>query len=98
MARMLAERLMQESDNDVERLDQLFTLVASRKPTDAERSACIELLQSMQARYTADEQDASALLAIGDTPRNQQLNLVEHAAWSQLAITVLASDAAISLY
>ena len=65
---------------------------------DSERAACTKLLRSMQARYAAAEKDALALLSIGGTPRNQKLNPAEHAAWAQLAITVLASDAAILLY
>ena len=54
--------------------------------------------QSMQERYAAAEKDALALLSTGDAQRDQTLNPAEHAAWSQLAITVLASDVAILLY
>ena len=98
MARMLAQRLLSEGDDDTQRLDLLFTLLASRKPSDIERAACTKLLQSMQERYAAADQDALALLSTGDTPRDQKLNPFEHAAWAQLAITVLASDIAILLY
>ena len=98
MSRMLAERLLHEGGNDTARLDLLFNLLASRKPTDRERAACTKLLQSMQERYAAAEKDALALLSTGDAQRDQKLNPAEHAAWSQLAITVLASDVAILLY
>jgi len=52
----------------------------------------------LRARYSKTEKDALALLSAGDAPRDQQLDPAAHAAWAQLAITVLASDVAILLY
>ncbi len=98
MARMLAQRLLREGDDDDGRLNVLFGLLACRNPTRGERAACLRLLQTMRERYADAEQDALALLSIGDTPRDQTLPAAEHAAWSQVAVTVLASDVAILLY
>jgi hypothetical protein len=97
-ARKLAERLLREVDNDAARLDLLFTLIASRPPKDIERSACAKLLQAQLTRYAAVEDEAKALLAIGNAPRDVKLKPVEVAAWTQVAGTVLASDLAILLY
>ena len=53
----------------------------------------------MRQRYAGDgQQDALALLSTGDVPRNEKLDPTEHAAWTQVAVTVLASDVAILLY
>jgi hypothetical protein len=98
LSRLFAERLLREADNDKQRLDLLYNLLAARKPTTRERAICTKLLQSLQKRYAAAEKDALALLATGDAPRDKKLNPAELAAWSQLAITVLASDAALLLY
>ena len=99
MGRMLAQRLLREADDDALRLDLLFRKLACRVPTDRERAACIELLHAMRARYARAEKDALALLdRPGHTRRDRSLDPAEHAAWSQLAITVLASDVAILLY
>ncbi|MCZ6822417.1 MAG: DUF1553 domain-containing protein [Deltaproteobacteria bacterium] len=98
MSRMLAERLLREASDDTKRLNLLFILLASREPTDSERAACTRLLETLRTRYTKSERDALALLSSGDAPRDEKLNPAEHAAWSQLAITVLASDVAILLY
>jgi len=98
MSRMMAERLLREAEDDSERLDLLFNLLASRKPTENERATCTKLLKSMRERYAAAKEDAVALLSIGDAPRDPKLNPAEHATWAQLCITVLASDLAISLY
>ena len=98
MARTLAERLLHERDDDAQRLDLLFTLLACRPPTDRERSVCEGLLETIRARYTAAEADALSLLSTGEAPRDENLDAAHHAAWSQLVITVLASDVCISLY
>ncbi len=98
MSRTLAERLLHEGDDDTSRINLLFTLLASRPPTDRELSACTTLLEAMRKRYADSEQDALALLSFGDAPRDEKLPPAEHAAWTQLAVTVLASDVAILLY
>ena len=98
MSRKLAERLITEARDNDSRLDLLFTLVASRPPRDAERKACTALLKRMQGRYQSVKEDALALLATGDAPRNEALDPAEVAAWSQVATTVLASDVALLLY
>ena len=98
MSRVLAERLLSAKKNDAERLDLLFTLLASRRPTERERHACTTLLGTLRERYQDSEADALALLAIGNLPRNENLDPVEHAAWSLLTTTVLASDIALLLY
>lgn len=97
MARKLAERLMTEAGNDTSRMDLLFTLVASRPPRETERKACEQLLEQMRQRYEAAENDALALLSTGEIARNPDLKPAEVAAWTQVSITVLASDVALLL-
>jgi hypothetical protein len=97
-SRMLAERLLRAGKDDAEKLELLFTLLASRQPSEIERNACLQLLQKMRQRYAHAEQDAIELLSLGEAPRDQNLNPIELAAWSQVATTVLASDIAILVY
>ncbi len=97
MARKLAERLVTEATDDDSRMDLLFTLVASRPPRDAERTACDHLLEQMLDRYRSSEDDALALLSTGEIARNPELEPAEVAAWTQISITVLASDIALLL-
>jgi len=52
----------------------------------------------MTHRYRDAEQDATALLSVGEAPRDQTINAAEHAAWTQVCATVMASDMAIRLY
>jgi hypothetical protein len=98
MGRGLAERLIRHSNNPSDRLELMYRLVASRDPDDAEANACATLVQTMQDRYRAAPDDALALLAVGQTPRDPDLDATEVAAWTQLCVTVLASDSAILLY
>ena len=98
MARTLAERLLRERDDDSERLNALFEMFACRKPNQVERDACNGLLQTMKKRYEGAGDDATALLSMGENARDASLNLTEHAAWTQVCVTVLASDIAIMVY
>ena len=98
MSRMLAERLLRDADSDEKRFDLLFGLLACREPTEVELRACTPLLESMRKRYSKSKDDAIALLSIGEAARNEELDVAEHAAWTQVAVTVLASDIAIMLW
>lgn len=98
LARTLAQRLIQHEKDDAKRLDKLFLLLGSRSANKIERDACLGLLKQMKERYAAAKQDAEALLSIGQAPRDEALDLAEHAAWTQVCVTVLASDVAIRLY
>ena len=97
-SRQLAGRLLSEAGDEQERLNLLFTLLASREPTDSERNACGQLLNIERKRFAEDKEAAAALLSIGEAPRDTELDIVEHATWTQLSVTVLASDLAILLY
>ena len=79
-------------------MDLLYTLLASRKPTDVERGVCMKLLSMLQRRYEGNEQDALALLSVGQADRDDKIKPAVLAAWAQLSITVLASDVSILLY
>jgi len=98
MARTFAGRLLDNADSDEARLELMFRIVASRLPTAGEQSACRTLLNAMRKRFLAAENDAVALLSVGEVPRDRTRNPAEHAAWTQVAATVLASDVSILLY
>ena len=98
MARTLAERLLLQRGNDEQRLDLLFTLLASRLPNDSERRVCSKLLAAMQKRYAEAKDEALGLLATGDAALDESLNPIDVAAWAQVAVTLLASDLAILNY
>ena len=99
MSRVFAQRLLREAADDRARINRLFTLLASRDPTPREQRACEDLVKKMRERYAGAEEDAAALLdRPGHAKRDESTDPAELAAWSQLVITVLASDIAIMLY
>lgn len=98
MARVLAQRLLHERQTDEARLDHLFSLLACRPPDASERRACLTLLNQMKERFQGDAESARSLLAVGDAPQDDRLDPTEHAAWTQVTTTVLASDLALLLY
>ena len=100
MGRHFGERLMKEAeaDNSFARVRLLFKLVASRPPDEGEEALCLALFTKLKYRYKANEGDAKKLLSVGDSPRDEKLNVVDHAAWTQVILTVLASDVALWVY
>lgn len=98
MGRGLAARLIRSSDDPQQRINLMFQLVAGREASESEIDLCVKLVDQMQHRYSEAPQDAEALLTVGDAPRDETIESVEHATWTQLAITMLASDLAIVLY
>lgn len=98
MARMFAQRLIHQAPDNDARLDLLYRLVASRSPSPTEAIACNQLLEKLTVRYREKAEDAMSLLATGEMARDESLDVALHAAWTQVALTVLASDLAILLY
>src|SRR5678815_5406671 len=94
-ARMLAERVMLASDKPADRLDQIFRLVLSRLPTDKEREVLLKALASLQSEYQANPAAAEKLLKVREHPRNMNLAIVDHAAWTALCSAILNLDEAL---
>ena len=98
MSRMLAARLIAEKADDPESFNLLFTLLASRPPSDQELKVCVDLLDGMRKRYENSPEDVKNLLSLGEAKPPKELKVTELAAWTQVCNTVLASDLAILLY
>ena len=98
ISRKLAERLLRECDSDRDRIDRLFGLLACRPASDTERSACLSLLSVMRDRFATSKEDATALLSVGEAGWDPNLDPIETASWTQVVITVLASDVSLLLY
>lgn len=95
-ARALAERVMLAAPGADARLDQIFRLVISRKPTAAEKQVLLARLNVLRQQFTADKGAAAKLLSVGESKRSEKLHATEHAAWTGLCQLVLNLDEAIS--
>ena len=98
LARKFAERLVREAKSDSDRLAKLYSLLICRPPNPAEQKVLSGLLVDLKKRYQNSPDDAVKLLATGEAPRDDSLPADEVAAWTQVVVTVLASDAALLLY
>ncbi len=98
MARSFAQRLIRSSKDNQERINAMFRLLAHRDATKIEQRICGDLIAKSQERYSHNLVDAESLLAIGEAQRDSSIDAAEHAAWTQLASMILASDVAILLY
>jgi hypothetical protein len=88
-SRAFAERIIAHSHDDADRLRWAFSETTSRPPTDDELAVLSRALQRERAHYAADEAAAQKYLANGESPRNENIPIAEHAAWSQLAALLL---------
>ena len=96
-SRALAERVLQTEHPSVEScvLD-MFRRVTSRQPTDFETSVLSNAYRARLEEYVNDRSAAEKLLSVGDSRRDPQLDLCEHAAWTTVASVLLNLDETIT--
>tara|TARA_Y100000588_G_C13934526_1_gene787273 strand:- start:421 stop:828 length:408 start_codon:yes stop_codon:yes gene_type:complete len=89
-AKALAERLLKEGDaTDAQRLEKIFSLTLTRKPTKQEQTILLELLAEQRKRYEDDEKSALELLSTGVKMVDKSLNPGELAAWTSISRAML---------
>jgi hypothetical protein len=91
-ARKLAEHLLTEARTDEDRLELAFQLTLSRSPEAREKALLLKLLQEQLSTYDRDEAAARALLAVGESPWQEQHSPSMLAAWAILANVILNLD------
>ncbi len=91
-ARNLAQRLLTERSDLNERLDLGFILCTAHPASEVERRVMTELLTAQREIYSKDPEAALALLALGESPRDESLDPGEHASWAILASMLLNLD------
>ncbi len=92
-SRKLAERIMLEGGATTEsRITFAFRLATSRPPTPRELAVLRRIHDQQLARFRGDEPSALKLLAVGESPRNEQLAPADLAAWTMVANTILNLD------
>ncbi len=96
-ARFIAERVLTKAGTrPTDKLDYVFQLILSRKPTAKERETLLNDFNGYLENFTKDTKGTVGLLGIGEKPRDRNLPLAEHAAWTLVANTVLNLDEAIA--
>ncbi len=96
-ARALAEHvLMAEIADDTGRIDAVFRRLLARRATDSEKTILLAAVSRSRGEFQADPDAAMKLLAIGESKRNEQLDSIEHAVWTSLALAVMNLDEALT--
>ncbi|HUG70338.1 MAG TPA: PSD1 and planctomycete cytochrome C domain-containing protein [Pirellulaceae bacterium] len=92
-ARHLAERMMAESPPEVDaRLTRGFCLTLARPPQSAESAELRRYFDAELEYFRGHPEAAARLLAVGQSPRNQDLDVSQHAAYTSVARLLLNLD------
>lgn len=95
-SRALAERAMKSSDQDTVCIETAFRIATARKPTEAENLILLTRLDQLKSEYAATPEAAKQLLAFGESPRDEDLDAIEHAAYTALCSLLLNLDEALT--
>ncbi|MFM7037745.1 MAG: PSD1 and planctomycete cytochrome C domain-containing protein [Planctomycetaceae bacterium] len=92
-ARALAQRVLLPANfSDLQRLQQLFQIVLSRQPADAELPLLQQALERQREHYANHPADARLLIRNGESRPSESLDPTELAAWTMLCNLVLNLD------
>ncbi len=95
-ARAFAERILTQDGDDRAKLSWAVLQALSRPASDQELQVLERALSRERARYQAEPRAAELLLRVGESPRNRELPAAEHAAWAQIASTLLNLSEAVT--
>jgi hypothetical protein len=96
-ARVLAQRVIEKAGPEAgDRIQMAFRLATSRIPSAGELEILLRRLEILKRQYSTKEEEARKLLAVGDSPRNEKLDAIEHAAYAGLCSLLLNLDEALT--
>ncbi|MBI5767123.1 MAG: PSD1 domain-containing protein [Verrucomicrobia bacterium] len=95
-ARVMAQRVIAGAPGDAARIERAFRLATARVPTRAEGQVLAERLKKLRAQFAAAPDEARRYAASGEAPRPENLDPVEHAAWTGLCSLILNLDETLS--
>ncbi len=92
-SRCFAERLLEEEpSDDAKRLDTAFELATGRPADSRRHELLLDLLATETDRFKNNTEAAKELLTVGETKRNEKLDVPQHAAWTIVASVILNLD------
>jgi hypothetical protein len=91
-SRKLAERMMLQAKETDARISLAFRLATAREPGEREVEVLRGIFSKQVEVYRQNEKAALQLLAVGDSPRNEELPVADLAAWSIVASVILNLD------
>jgi hypothetical protein len=96
-SRALAERVLTDAPATPEaRIELAFRRVVARPPSAAEQKVLLRSIERVRKEFAADPAAAKKFLAIGESKRNEKLDVVEHASYAALCSAILNLDEALT--
>jgi uncharacterized protein DUF1553/uncharacterized protein DUF1549/cytochrome c len=96
-ARALAQRvLLANRGQEKAALAQAFRCVTCRDPSKAEAALLKEQLGKLRAQLSGDRGAAMKLMAVGESKRDESIDVAEHATWTSLCLMMLNLDEAVT--
>ncbi len=92
-ARALAQLAIQSTaTSDSDRIAFLIQLTLCRSPSEQELAVFHRGLRRTRDQFASSPQDASKLLAVGETSADRSIDAIELASWSALCLAILNLD------
>lgn len=91
-ARNLAQRMMKSAESPEARLEFGFRVSTARKPSDADGTVLLGIYNSVLQSYRTDNAAAIALVSVGESKRDESLDVAELGAWTVVANAILNLD------
>ncbi len=92
-ARVLAEQALQlDVNSDQDRLNFIFQRVLAHNARDAEAEILLGGIKRSKTQFQADEERAKELLTLGESKRDESLNVTDHASWTALCLAIFNID------
>ena len=95
-SRVLAQRVLKDAKDSVQRAKLAFELVTSRPPDKHELLVLTKLARQQLDNYKRDPGSANLFLKAGETPIDASLNPVELAAWTAVTSALFNLDETIT--
>ncbi|MEZ7919282.1 MAG: DUF1553 domain-containing protein [Akkermansiaceae bacterium] len=90
--RALAQRLIQSGGDTSKRIDFGYRLATSRPAETREVEILTALLEEHRTRFLKNPESAKHYLSVGESPRDESIDPIEHASWMVIAQTILNLD------
>ncbi|MCA8995132.1 MAG: DUF1553 domain-containing protein, partial [Planctomycetaceae bacterium] len=92
-ARHLTEGLLLDSNlTDSDRIHVMYQRVLSRDPSAQEESLLTAMLERSRLAFQESPEAAAELLAMGASPRNDSVDAIQHASWTNVCLAVFNLD------
>ncbi len=92
-ARALAQLALQaEQSGDRTKIDFVFSRVLARPATAQEQAVLAAGLARTRDEFRATPDQAAKLVSVGESPRDESIDAIEHASWTALCLAVLNLD------